>query len=165
MWGKQRKIGVFVLQIPIALPSILKFQNFSPYNLANCGGVLRADRPSTEAMASTYQSKIESFRSYGTLALGAALHAPCARRGSKDDLSAELVNFSRPRMPVECACGQTSAGKMSRRLRQCRTYHRRTSHYVHRHESAILISVEHRNKKERRISCKKGISHATVPRF
>ena len=34
-------------------------------------------------MASTYQNKIASFRSYGTLALGAALHAPCARRGSK----------------------------------------------------------------------------------
>ena len=37
--------------------------------------------------------------------------------------------------------------------------------FIGTNESAILISVEHRNKKERRISCKKGISHATVPRF
>ena len=136
-----------------------------PYFPASCGRVLRADRPHITAMASRYQKKIASFRSDGTLVPGAALHAPQPCKASQKSILGVGIESGTRSRPDEARAANNSAGKIRRRLRQCHTYHRRTSHYVHRHESAILISVEHLNKKERRISCKKGIGHATVPRF
>ena len=83
-----------------------------PYSPASCGSVLRADGPNTTAMASKYQKKIASFRSYGTLVLGAALHAPQPCKASQKSILGVGIESGTRSRPDEARAANNSAGKM-----------------------------------------------------